>query len=287
MFNLMFSMISIQNDLNKYLNLSFIPPQYLWLVPIGFLVLGLLMLFKSVDTWRFAIAALGLIAGYFEVSHLMATYKISLTVYGTPLPPYLLPLIAGVLAAIILSLIVRFAISAALAYLIYYEMSIHLTYPLTIAVTVAIIAFGLSWFFYHKIVQVIAKAVGTVILFIGLTMLNIPVKDAAIIALVFLAIAAIWMMYKNRILARLYGWLAARKVRKANKPPKPKKVKTKETKNITDGGDKVSVVKKVLGIPKKLIPHKKEAEKAEAQETATPASVEEPVVHVRKGGKVE
>jgi len=285
---MVFSLISVQNELNKYLNLSFIPHQYIWLVPIGFIVLGLLMLFKSVDTWRFAIAALGLIGGYFEVSHLMAHYGFSLTLFGTPLPPYLLPLIAGVLAAVILSLIVRFAISAALAYLIYYEMSIHLTYPLTIAVTVAIIAFGISWFFYHKIVQVIAKAAGTVILFVGLTMFNIPVKDAVIIAVVFLFIAAVWMLYKNKILARMHAWIAARRVKKANRPPKPPKVK-KEKKKSSDGGDKkMSIVKRVLSVPKRLIPHKKTDAVENATEEKTEAPVEDQnVKHVRKGGKVE
>jgi len=86
----------------------------------------------------------------------------------------------------------------------------------------------------------------------------------------------------------MHAWIATRRVKKSNRPPKPPKVK-KEKKKSSDGGDKkMSIVKRVLSVPKRLIPHKKTDAVENATEEKTEAPVEDQnVKHVRKGGKVE
>lgn len=283
-----FSIGTIQTEIQKYLNLSYIPVQYLWIVPIAFIALAVMMEFYSVATWRFALGLIGLVGGYFEVMHLTILYGFSLTVFGTPLPSYLLPLIAGVLTAILLSLIVRFAISAALAYLIYYEMGIHFAYNLSIVITVAIVAFAISWFFYTRIVQIVSKAIGTVILFIGLTMLNVPVLYAAIISAIVLLIAGVWMMDRKKIKAKVTAWWSAfkakRQMKKAQVTVKEKVVAEVTLAKDAKGGEKgMSIVGKIVRTPAKIV----RAPLKLFKKTEEEATEEAPVKHVRKDGSVE
>lgn len=247
---------TIQNELSKYVTLTYIPEQYRWLVPFGLIVFGLLMLFKSKDTWRFAIGMIGAFGAYFEVMNLINTYGFSLTLFGTTLPSFLLAGIAAALGMILLYFIVEFAILAALGYVTYYVMSTHFNFSLSISVVAAILAFGVSFVLYQKIATLLAKVIGTVILFVGLIMFAIPTTYAVAIAVVVLIVSLVLTVYKKKISA-LYQQHKAKDRIEDQKTQKRWGRKPK-------GGEKgMGIISKVTGTAKKLIPHRHKSEVVE------------------------
>lgn len=251
------SLNSVSGDINKYLNLSYIPEQYRWMVPLVLVVLGVLMLYKSNSTWKFVIGLLGLIGGYFETAKLMSTYGFTFTLFGSTIPPYVLPLIVGVLASVLLLVLIRFAISAALAYVIYYELSKYTHLAIYIIAMIAVISFGLAYYLYRKIVTILAKVIGAVVLFVGLMMMGLSAEYSMIITAVLLFIAAVWMIYSKKIIAAWYKW-RGRESAKSSNPPAPPEMQTaapvKQDAQKKEGGEKsMGIIKKALSIPKKVI----------------------------------
>ena len=254
------SLNSVSNDINKYLNLSYIPEQYRWMVPLVLVVLGVLMLYKSNSTWKFVIGLLGLIGGYFETAKLMSSYGFTFTLFGSTIPPYVLPLIVGVLASVLLLVLIRFAISAALAYVIYYELSKYTHLAIYLIALISIISFGLSYYLYRKIVTILAKVIGAVVLFVGLMMMGLSAEYSMIITAVLLFIAAVWMIYSKKIIAAWYKWRGRESAKSSNPPtPAPTQATTQTApvppvKEKTKGGEKsMGIIKKALSIPKKVI----------------------------------
>lgn len=230
---------SITNEINKYLTLAYIPQQYQWLVPVGFVILGLLLLFKSRDTWQYAIGAIGFIGGYFEVMNLLTKYQFTLIVHGYAIPTYVWAVAAGVLAFLLLYAIVEFAIMAALAYASYYVLAVYLHYSLSLSIVAAVLVFGFTFLIYKRIVSILAKVMGTAILFLGLVMFNVKPLDAIIIAAILLFIAGIWMLDRKKIIKMWNAWLVKHKFKKQQKNQAKAMAKLQGKNNLPPGGSVV------------------------------------------------
>ena len=224
------SLSSITGDINKYLTLSYIPQQYQWLIPVGFIILALLLLFKSKATWQYAIGIIGFIGGYFEVTDLLTKYQFTLIIHGYAIPTYVWAVAAGVLAFLLLYAIVEFAIMGALAYATYYVLGVYLHYSLSISIVAAILVFGFTFFIYKKIVSILAKVMGTALMFLGLVMFGVKPLDAIIVAGVLLFIAGIWMIDRKKIIKMWNTWLVKHRFKKQQKQ------QNKQSKNLPPGG---------------------------------------------------
>lgn len=279
--------MSVTSIILQYANLSFIPEQYRWLVPIGLIVLGILMMFRSRDTWKFLIAAIGALGSYYAVEHYGAKYYTSILVAHS-IPLYIPPLIAAVIGSIILIVLVRFAISGAIGYASFMYLGLH--YQLDIAITIAIVIAAVAYYLYNKIVVILAKFIGAFMLFFGLVLYHVPDSRAALIMAAVLLIAMIWLIGRKKIIAAYTAW----KTRRKDKTPKVKTPKVKKQKDPnTAKGVKIKMkIQKVFGTAKKLIPHRKkeEAQTAASEEPAKEAEQSTPqmqtVTHVRSDGTI-
>lgn len=291
----MVTISSITTTILQYANLSFIPAQYRWLVPIGIVFIGLLMLFRSRDTWKFLIAAIGAIGTYYAVEHYGAKYYSAIMVaHGIPL--YIVPLIAAIIGSILLTVLVRFALSAGIGYAAFMYLGVH--YKLDIAITVSVVIGAVAYYLYNKIITILARFVGAFMLFFGLVMMHVPENTAAMVMAVLLLISMIWLIGRKKIIAAYHRWQERRKLR----TPKVKKEKTQKASKVKDPnktGKGVIVkmeIKKLLSLPKKLIPHRKDSDqKPDATEAVQPdtvqtgtsvASTPAVITHVKADGTV-
>lgn len=283
---------TLSQDFSKYITLSYIPEQYRWLVPLGLLILGLAMLFDTKPVWKLSIAAIGFIGGYFGSQAYIIPYILpDLAVRG--IPPYLISLIVASIAAVLLYVIIKFAIAGAFAYGAYLAYTTY--YPPTdykdyaIGAAVAAVMFMFIYFLYSKLTQILGRFVGTIMLFFGLTLEHVPSNIAVVISIVVLLFSLFLMMGGKR---KIEAFITAHKAKKDAQPAKQTKVKpVKEAKHrmskIVNGVKGIgSGVKKVAGVPKKLIPHRKPKDETvtETEETVTET---QNVTHVRADGSTD
>lgn len=299
-------------DISKYLTLNYIPAQYRWLVPFGMLVFGLLMMFKSKYTWRFALSALGLIGGYFGMVYYGMPYLVRYAypeihaIFGSTPPSYLFPLIAAVIAAVLLFFLLRFAISAGIAYAAYYLIVMHFHTSIYMAIAIAFVVFFIMIvYLYRPFMSIVSKGIGAVILFGSLTMLHIPVLPAAVIAVALLLFSMVWWLYHRKIYkaideAKTKGKLEKKLLRKAARQDRKR---MRFMLRGPQGGEKrMGIVGKIISVPKKVVTApgrllkkvtRKEEEVVTATETVTEAVVNTqatkpaPVTVVHKDGTTE
>lgn len=276
--------MSVTSLIMEYANLSFIPPQYRWLVPISLVVVGILMMFRSRDTWKFLVAAIGGFGSYYAVvKYGQGYYAPILMAHGIPL--YTIPLIAAVIGSIMLTVFVRFAISGAIGYGSFMYLGRH--YSLDIAITAAVAIAGFSYYLYNKIILVLARFIGAFLLFIGLVFMHIPDMEAALIMAVLLILSMLWLVAKKKLIAMLKKLKAMIFSRKNTQSSQKKEKEVK----------KRMAISKIFSLPKKLIPHRKKADASEEQvveekvsektETTTkPDGKTETVTYVRADGTI-
>lgn len=272
--------MSVTSIIMQYANLSFIPEQYRWVVPLALIFLGIMMMFRSKDTWKFLIAAIGAFGSYYAVEHYAAKYYIAiLAAHGIPL--YIPPLIAALIGSILLTVLVRFAISGAIGYASFMYLGKH--YQLDIAITLAIVIGSVAYYLYNKIIVILARFIGAFMLFFGLVLYHVPDAIAATVMAVVLLISMIWLIGKKKIIAAYKAWRDGKK----NGTVKNDGGKPKATKGVIIK----MKIQKIFGSAKKLIPHrKKEETEAKAEEPAKETQEQQPsvqtVTHVRSDGTI-
>lgn len=244
---------TLNTDLSKYASLSFIPSEYRWLVPIGIVVFGLVMLFFSDKAWKITVAAVGFIGGfmamqYYAIPYLTTiipvsggSFVFSMLGHAADVPTWYFSVIVAVLSYVILYFLIRFAISAAIGYGAFLAVS-HFGYHLSVAILIAVVVFGIAFALYRKIAILIAKAVGTASIYFGLVVFGVPSEYAIIVSLVMLLIASVLMIGKKKIKAWFAGHKAAGKSKK--------------------GVNRDMKLPKISGIIGKLKPKEKEQESA-------------------------
>lgn len=184
-------------NLNGFLSLHGFPPQYLWIIPVAMIVLGIPMMFFGREMWKIIVGVGGMVLGYYVASvYLMPYILIYLNRYG--IPPYLIEMIIAVLTGVILSILVRLSISGGIGYAGYY-VAMHQTYhPVTIitAIAIAVAVFGAAYWTYGKISILIAGALGALIMFFGFSH-YIPSAYGAVIAVAVLMLGMYYQFHKK------------------------------------------------------------------------------------------
>lgn len=184
-------------NLNTFLSFHGFPAQYLWVIPIAMIVLGIPMMFFGREMWKIIVGVGGMVLGYYIASvYLMPHILTYLNQYG--IPPYLIEMIVAVMSGVILSIVIRLSITAGIGYTGYY-IAMHQTYhPVTTitAIALAVAVFGAAYWAYGKISILIAGALGALVMFFGLVN-YLPQTYSAVISVAVLMPGMYYQFHKK------------------------------------------------------------------------------------------
>lgn len=170
------------------------PVQYLWVVPIGLIIAGLIFVFFGSKAWRGAIFIAGLTIGY-----LVAVQYIN--PYLTGIPPYVSEVILGITIGFLLAWAIKAAIMVGMGAFVYEVLTIQHYYQMTIWDKIAGVFIGMAigYWGYKKVTQIIATVLGGFALYFGLSA-YVPSFIAIIVTAVFLIFGTVIQVYKHSTL---------------------------------------------------------------------------------------
>ena len=267
---------TIGSDISKYLNLTYIPEQYRWLVPIALLIFSIALLFFTGPVWKYTIALLGAIGGYFAMAAYGDPYIASFfAIHSIPL--YFANLIVACIVAVVLSILIRLSISLAAGYAGYLAYT-HL-YPATnlrlmaTAIVIAAVVTTFIYFLYNKLIQLLGRIVGTLGLFFSLILFSVPVQYAVAISIIVLLFSLFLLMGGRKKIAKM---IQSYKTRKATRPPKVMKTKTSKETKVKEVTHRMSNIVHNIGshVKKIVSPLKKSVKEVRGEAQAVEKAVE-------------
>lgn len=199
-------------SITQFLLDNALPAQYIWAVFAGFVVFGILMMFRGKLMWNIVTGVGSAGVGFFLMYHYVIPYMgtpISIGTYHINLlmiPAYIWELAIAVIAGVIGSFIVRTVISGSIAYGAFYLLT-HFTIPFYhptigafgvpwLTVGIAIVVFAIAYALYAFISKLIAGVLGSFMVYIGLSHFIAPVY-AVIPILILMPIGMYLQFHKD------------------------------------------------------------------------------------------